>query len=267
MPRMGKPESNTSCGALGAPGSVVDSGPPERMMPLAPNAAISAGSWSHAQISQYTPISRTRRAISCVYCAPKSRMRILSLWMSVTVRLRCAAGWPCPALESLECEGDANERRLALKRCAGPQAGAYPLRIEPIIRRFLRDLDVVRMRLGHAGAGHLHELRLMAHVLDGGGTEVTHRRTQATDQLMDDVAQRTAIRHATFDAFRHQLVGVRLILEVTILGAQRHRTQRTHAAVALVRAALEQLHVTRRFLGTREHRAQHHGGCAGGERL
>src|SRR5690242_12365049 len=39
MPRTGKPQSNTSCGALGAPGSVVDSGPPDRMMPLAPNAA------------------------------------------------------------------------------------------------------------------------------------------------------------------------------------------------------------------------------------
>ena len=46
-------------------------------------AAIAAGSWSQAQTSQYTPISRMRRAISCVYCAPKSRIRILSVWMSV----------------------------------------------------------------------------------------------------------------------------------------------------------------------------------------
>ena len=41
-----------ACGAFGAPSSVVDSGPPDRMMPLAPNFAISAGSWSQAQISQ-----------------------------------------------------------------------------------------------------------------------------------------------------------------------------------------------------------------------
>jgi hypothetical protein len=67
----------------GEPVSVVDSGPPERMMPFAPEAAISPGSWSQAQISQYTPISRMRRAISWVYCAPKSRIRILSLWMKV----------------------------------------------------------------------------------------------------------------------------------------------------------------------------------------
>ena len=52
MPSSGNPQSKTSRGADGAPGSVVDSGPPDRMMPYAPNAAISAGSWSQAQISQ-----------------------------------------------------------------------------------------------------------------------------------------------------------------------------------------------------------------------
>jgi len=83
MPRIGTPASNTCCGARGEPASVVDSGPPDRMMPLAPKAAISAGSWSQAQISQYTPNSRMRRAMSWVYCAPKSRIRILSPWISV----------------------------------------------------------------------------------------------------------------------------------------------------------------------------------------
>src|SRR6185437_181264 len=127
MPRIGTPASNTACGACGAPGSVVDSGPPERMMPFAPKRAICAGSWSHARISQYTPSSRTRRAISCVYCAPKSRIRILSLWMFCT----------CGSI------------------------------VHPVIRCFLRDLHVVHLRLAHAGAGHAHELRLAAHVVDG----------------------------------------------------------------------------------------------------
>src|SRR5262249_53683218 len=62
--------------------------------------AISAGSWSHAQISQYTPISRMRRAISCVYCAPKSRMRILSLWMFCMTCLLCwCAVLPLPVVK------------------------------------------------------------------------------------------------------------------------------------------------------------------------
>jgi hypothetical protein len=52
MPRIGKPLSNAACGAFGASMSVVDSGPPEKMIPFAPHAAISAGSWSQAQISQ-----------------------------------------------------------------------------------------------------------------------------------------------------------------------------------------------------------------------
>ena len=38
---------------------------------------------SQGRISQYTPISRTRRAISWVYCAPKSRIRTREEWMSV----------------------------------------------------------------------------------------------------------------------------------------------------------------------------------------
>ena len=41
---IGKPLSNTCCGARGESASVVDSGPPDKMMPLAPNAAISVGS-------------------------------------------------------------------------------------------------------------------------------------------------------------------------------------------------------------------------------
>ena len=40
---------------------------------------------------------------------------------------------------------------------------------------------------------------------------------QATDQLMDDVAQRTAVGHAAFDTFRHQLVGIGFFLKVAIL--------------------------------------------------
>src|SRR6185312_1926743 len=226
MPRIGRPESNTSCGAFGAPGSVVDSGPPDRMMPLAPNAAISAGSWSQAQISQYTPSSRTRRAISCVYCAPKSRMRILSLWMlCIGSKLSGASGnHPAviPAKAGIHhcfCRKASMDSRFrgndAMKTLADGPAGSRPRLvsgIQPIVRRFLGDLDVVRMGFGDTGAGDLHELRLRAHVLDRGRAQVAHRGAQAADQLVDDVAQRAAVRHATLDAFGHQLVGVGLVV-------------------------------------------------------
>jgi hypothetical protein len=52
MPRIGTPAAKASSGARGEPDSVVDSGPPESTMPRGAKRAMSAGSWSHAQISQ-----------------------------------------------------------------------------------------------------------------------------------------------------------------------------------------------------------------------
>src|SRR5204862_5836867 len=49
------------------------------MMPLYPSARICWSGWVQEKISEYTDISRTRRAISCVYWPPKSRTAILSV--------------------------------------------------------------------------------------------------------------------------------------------------------------------------------------------
>src|SRR3990167_10478940 len=59
--------------AEGASPSITEAGPPERMMPLGPKALIRAPStdWK-GWISQYTPASRRRRAISWVTWEPKS---------------------------------------------------------------------------------------------------------------------------------------------------------------------------------------------------
>lgn len=40
-----------------------------------------------------------------------------------------------------------------------------------------------------------------------GAAHVAHGGAQAAHQLVDDAAHRAAVRHAAFDAFRHQLVG------------------------------------------------------------
>ena len=84
---------------------------------------------------------------------------------------------------------------------------------------------------------------------------------------MDDAAHRAAVRHAAFDAFRHQLVGGGGVLEVAVLRPLLHGSQRTHAAVALVRTALVQLGLARRFLGTGQQAANHDGRGTGGQRL
>src|SRR5690625_1030242 len=272
MPRIGRSDSNTSRGATGAPWRVVDSGPPDRMMPLAPNAAISPGSWSQAQISQYTPSSRMRRAINWVYCAPKSRMRILSVWMGCCMGI---GNWEWGIVKSRSTALDVSLECGSLHGC-GLLLFPFPIlyspfpttnSIEPVVRRFLGDLDVMRMRLVQPGAGNAHELRLLAHAFDVAATAVAHGRAQAAHHLVHDVAQRPAIRHAALDAFGHQLVGVGVVLEVAVLGAALHGAQRTHAAVALVRASLEQLDLARRFLGTGKHGAEHDHGSAGGNRL
>jgi hypothetical protein len=76
MPSTGTPSSNTAAGARGAFGAVTLSGPPESTMPRAPKPRTNSSPTSYGWISQYTFVSRSRRAISCVYCAPKSRIRM-----------------------------------------------------------------------------------------------------------------------------------------------------------------------------------------------
>src|SRR5690606_28981482 len=99
-----------------------------------------------------------RRAISCVYWAPKSRIRILSLWMS--------------CMESADL----------------------------VVRRLAGDLDVVHVALARAGAGDADHDRLAAHLVDGRAADVAHGRAQPTGELVDDGAQRAAVRDPPLDA-------------------------------------------------------------------
>src|SRR6187549_2953404 len=105
-----------------------------------------------------------RRAISWVYCAPKSRIRILSVWMSWVL------GWVIVLPVAETKKGNSRLPSWMASGCA-------------IVRRFLGDLHVVHVALALAGTGHLHEGRLRAHLLDGGATDVAHRRAQAAYQL------------------------------------------------------------------------------------
>src|SRR2546430_17434962 len=76
MPRTGTPSPNTPGSMDGAPSSYTEAGPPERINPTGRLARSSCGVASNGTISEYTWHSRTRRAMSCAYCAPKSTTRI-----------------------------------------------------------------------------------------------------------------------------------------------------------------------------------------------
>src|SRR5579872_1235861 len=56
----------------GAPVSYTEFGPPERTMPTGSNLRICSIPAVHGRIALKTCCSRIRRAISCVYCPPKS---------------------------------------------------------------------------------------------------------------------------------------------------------------------------------------------------
>ena len=92
-----------------------------------------------------------------------------------------------------------------------------PLSTYAIVRCFFGDLHVVDVGFSHASAGDAHKLRLGTHLLDVGAAGVTHRGTQTAHQLVNDRGERPFVRNATFDAFRHQLLGTRRgVLEVTV---------------------------------------------------
>src|SRR5579859_4601412 len=72
MPKIGRPASNRPAGAGSAPGEYTEAGPPDRMIAAGFLSRMAASGVVAGMISEYTWHSRTRRAMSCAYCAPKS---------------------------------------------------------------------------------------------------------------------------------------------------------------------------------------------------
>src|SRR6059058_1521456 len=77
MPSVGVPVSKSVESHRGAAASETLRGPPDRMTPAGRRARIFSIGESGGQISEYTDSSRSRRAINCVYCDPKSRTRMV----------------------------------------------------------------------------------------------------------------------------------------------------------------------------------------------
>src|SRR5215469_15336158 len=78
MPKTGTPAPNSPSGTAGAPAAYTDDGPPDKMIAFGRLASISLTGIVEGTISEYTWHSRTRRAISCAYCAPKSTTNTVS---------------------------------------------------------------------------------------------------------------------------------------------------------------------------------------------
>src|SRR5215471_12194385 len=93
MPSTGTSTSYSAGSIEGASSTWTDAGPPERMMPFGRRASISDSGIVRGTISEYTCASRTRRAISCAYCAPKSTTSTVSNGeASIASASRCVHG-------------------------------------------------------------------------------------------------------------------------------------------------------------------------------
>src|SRR5919197_1411899 len=171
-----------------------------------------------------------RRAISCEYCPPRSRTRT----------------------------GRSSRRASSSSTISAT-----------VIRRLLRDRDVVRVALAQPRAGDADEARVLE-VLDRGRAAVAHRLPQAADELVEDAAERPLVRHLALDPLGDELLDVLdVALEVAVLRepARLHRAERAHPAVGLEALALLEDHLARALLDPGKRRAEHDGVRARGERL
>src|SRR3954447_24038977 len=76
-----------------------------------------------------------------------------------------------------------------------------------IVRRFLRDRHVVRMRLAQSRRRDLDEARTL-HLGNRLGAAVAHRLPQPTDKLVHDLLERPLVRGAPLDPLGDELLDV-----------------------------------------------------------
>src|SRR6476659_9975241 len=209
------PSSNTSGSMRGAPSAYTDAGPPLRISACGLRARTCAAVTPCPTSSEYTRHSRTRRAISCAYCPPRS----------IT----------------------------STGRSSGARSGSGTT-LAPIVGRLLRDRHVMRMALAQSRGGDAHELRAL-HVLDGRCSAVAHRLAQPADELVQDRRDGPLVGNTSFDSLGNELLDVldvALEVPVTRRAARAHRSERAHAAVLLEALALVEDDVARALVGACE---------------
>src|SRR5262245_61903280 len=131
--------------------------------------------------------------MSCVYCAPKSRIRIRSAWMS------------------------------------GGRTPIGARSADTVVRRFFRDGNVVHVAFADTGIRDAHKARTRAHLLDVAAARVAHRCAESARELVQDRHDAAFVRNAPLDALGHELLELLgRVLEITVARAMalRHRAER-----------------------------------------
>src|SRR5699024_1559414 len=80
---------------------------------------------------------------------------------------------------------------------------------------------------------------------------------------MNGISKRSFISCPSLNAFRDQLFGVLSLLEIAVLGARFHGTNRTHAAINFILPSLEYFRFSGTFRYAGKHAAEHNSMCTG----
>src|SRR5258706_11739937 len=140
--------------------------------------------------------------------------------------------------------------------------------LHAVIRRLLRDRDIVRVALGHARRAHPAEPRVGLQLVDVFRAAISHSGSQSADHLIHEIAQRPAIRNAAFHTFGYQLAALLDAgLAVPVAGAFDHRSHATHAAIRFIPPPLVNHQFSGRFVQAREETAHHDRAGTGGDGL
>ena len=121
------------------------------------------------------------------------------------------------------------------------------------------------MALLQTSTGDTDELSLLMHIEDGAAAHITHTGTQTTDELEYSIGNRALEGYTTLNAFGNELLVI--LLEVTVLGALSHSTQRAHAAVYLEAASLIDFHFTGSLFTASQQRTEHYSVGTGSQSL
>src|SRR5581483_10535200 len=103
----------------------------------------------------------------------------------------------------------------------------------PVVGRFFRNHYIVWMAFTQARTGNTSEVRLLLHVLNGGCSGISHCLAQTSNQLIDQWAKHTFVRHTCLNTFCNNLRLFHAVLEVAIftITTLLHSTNGTHTAI------------------------------------
>src|SRR5450756_2809506 len=96
----------------------------------------------------------------------------------------------------------------------------------------------MHVAFAHTGVRDAYKARSRAQLCNIMAAGVAHRRAQAARELMQDGDDTALIGYASLNALGNELFKLgRRVLKIAVGGAEAlsHRTQRTHAAIGLIR--------------------------------